>query len=126
MVAICASLYFFREQPICYDTSTISLESIRIIRVVDGIETDVTERINLAELVEVLSGIQSRRSIYSMNGYLMRDVLWEIDFIVDVQNPRHVVLGENNFWYISSGEPFGRFDIIDSDALISKVNMLYE
>jgi hypothetical protein len=123
IVVLCALLYYFRERPVGYGANTVDLESLRITRVTDGSESDVTERIDSTKLIEILCETQSRRAINTMSSYHMSDVLWEIDVVDSGQGPYHVVLGKNSFWYVSGDE---WYNIPDADTLISKMNTLYK
>ncbi|MDR3353996.1 MAG: hypothetical protein LBO21_03030 [Synergistaceae bacterium] len=123
IVVLCTLLYYFRERPIGYGADTVNLEYLRVNRVTDESESDVTEWIDPIMLIEMLSKTQSRRAINTMGSYHMSDIRWEIDLIDSEQGPYHVVLGKNSFWYVSGDE---WFNIAEADVLIDNIDALYE
>ena len=108
-------LVYFRPQPVIKDMDSWDISNI----VYRG--TDITEKAEHEEILQLLSKYKCKASFEKMQSYQTEDVIVEIDG-TDNNKPFHIVLGEKYIKY----EHAGGFvkNIVDGDKLADEIEKI--
>ena len=121
---VVAGFVIYRPRPLIAPPDTVVngnggyLKSDTVVLDVYYNGTDITDRIDIEQLVKILSGYECRRGSDPFP-YPQADIVWKIELVQDFK-PIHIILGKDSFRYeaVSSGI----YWVIDPESLLGELN----
>ena len=128
VVLAAAGFIIFRPVPLIASPNTVVdgseeySKSDTVVSAVNYNGADVTDRIDIEQLVRILSRYDCRRGSNPFP-YPQADMVWQIDLIQNFR-PIHIVLGKDSVRYESVNT--GMYRIINPESLMNELNTVIQ